>query len=173
MTSRSQNSMAAALSNLMIVFIWLAAIIGVFSIAMIVIGLVAVMNGGEMQIPGGSVYAEDMAAGNLVAALAALAVMLPVVIYICLQLRRILSTLADGDPFVPENAPRLTRIALAVAFMEVARYAAALVLQAFTEVGGLRLSVNLAAWAAVVALFVLSQVFREGARLREDQKMTI
>lgn len=173
MSNPSQNSMAAALSNLMIVIIWLAVIVGTVLVALLVMGLIASLNGGQMAIPGGDIYAEDVPADRLLAALAALAVMLPVVIYICLQLRRILSTLAAGDPFVPENAPRLSRIAIAVAVMELARYATAFALRAFTDVGELRLSVNLAAWAAVAALLVLAQVFREGARLREDQKMTI
>ena len=33
--------------------------------------------------------------------------------------------------------------------------------------------VNLPIWFAVLTLFVLAQVFREGAAMREEQKMTI
>lgn len=174
MTTRSENSMAAVLSTVMSILIWVAVIFGTLLLILIGMGLAASLNGGEMAIPGGDVYAEDMPAGQLVGALAALAVMLPVLVFICLQLRRILSTLAEGDPFVPENAPRLSRIAFAIAVMELARYAAVLALRAAFDLGGeLRLSPSLAAWASVIALLVLSQVFREGTRLREDQKMTI
>lgn len=174
MTTRPENSMAAVLSTVMSVVIWLAVIFGTLFFILIGMGLAASLNGGEMAIPGGDVYAEDMPAGQLVGALAALAVMLPGLVYICIQLRRILSTLAAGDPFVPENAPRLSRIAIALAIMELARYATVLILRASFDLGGdLRLAPSLAAWASVVALLVLSQVFREGTRLREDQKMTI
>jgi len=176
MASTSRNSMAAAMSAFMGIVIWLAVIIGVLAAAMIGMGLAAALNGGEMAIPGGSVYAEDMAPGRLVAALAGLVIMLPIVIYICLQLRRILETLAQGDPFVPENAPRLSRIAIAVAVMELARNLAGFLVGLLADMGpgdGFRLSLNLAAWAAVAVLVVLSQVFREGTRLREEEKMTI
>jgi hypothetical protein len=37
----------------------------------------------------------------------------------------------------------------------------------------LEFSVDLIAWASVAALFILSQVFREGTRLRDEEKMTI
>ncbi len=100
----------------------------------------------------------------------------PGIIYVCVQLRRILSTLAAGDPFVPQNGPRLTRIAIAIALVELGRYLTVILLNSFVDLGTdqpLRLSINLAAWAAVVALFILAQVFREGSRLREEEKMTI
>ena len=93
-----------------------------------------------------------------------------------MQLRRILSALADGDPFVPENGPRLSKIAFAIGAIELARYLTVILLNAFVDLGSdqpLRLSINLAAWAAVIALLVLAQVFREGSRLREEEKMTI
>ena len=175
MTTPSRNSMAAAMSALMAVVIWLAVIVGVLAAIMIAMGLAASLNGGEMAIPGGSVYAENMKPAQLLAALVGLVIMLPIVVYICLQLRRILATLADGDPFVPDNAPRLSRIAVAVAIMEIARNSAGLAVGILTDLqpDGFRLSINLAAWAAVAVLLVLSQVFREGTRLREEEKMTI
>ena len=33
--------------------------------------------------------------------------------------------------------------------------------------------VNLAVWFAVLVIIVLAEVFREGARLRQEQKLTI
>jgi hypothetical protein len=36
-----------------------------------------------------------------------------------------------------------------------------------------RLSTQFILWISVAALFVLSQVFREGTRLRDEEKMTI
>jgi hypothetical protein len=36
-----------------------------------------------------------------------------------------------------------------------------------------RMSTQFILWISVAALFVLSQVFREGTRLRDEEKMTI
>ncbi|WP_084398127.1 DUF2975 domain-containing protein [Henriciella aquimarina] len=176
MTIRQQNSMAAFLSMLMQVVIWIAVISGVIAFLLIGAGLIGSLNGGVMKVPGMETYVEDVKPGQFVAGLAGLAVFAPGIIYVCIQLRRILSTLADGDPFVPQNGPRLTRIAIAIALVELARYVTVILLNLFVDLGTdqpVRLSINLAAWAAVVALFILAQVFREGTRLREEEKMTI
>ncbi len=176
MTIRPQNSMAAFLSGLMQVFIWVAVIAGIIAFLLIGAGLIGSLNGGTMRVPGMEAYVEDVAPGQFIASLAGLAVFAPGIIYVCHQLRQILSTLAAGDPFVPENGPRLMRIAFAIGLVELARYATIILLNSFVDLGTdqpLRLSINLAAWAAVIALFVLAQVFREGSRLREEEKMTI
>lgn len=176
MTIRQQNSMAAFLSGLMQVVIWVAIVSGIIAFLLIGAGLIGSLNGGVMRVPGMEAYVEDVAPGQFIAGLAGLAVFAPGIIYVCHQLRKILSTLAAGDPFVPENGPRLTRIAFAIGLVELARYATVILLNSFVDLGTdqpLRLSINLAAWAAVIALFVLAQVFREGSRLREEEKMTI
>jgi uncharacterized membrane protein len=38
---------------------------------------------------------------------------------------------------------------------------------------GFSLSVNLTGWFAILVVFVLAEVFREGARLRQDADLTI
>ena len=176
MTTRPHNSMAALLSMLMQVIIWIAVISGIIAFVLIGAGLIGSLNGGVMRVPGMEAYVDGVKPGQFVAGLAGLAVLAPGIIYVCVQLRRILSTLAEGDPFVPQNGPRLTRIAIAIALVELARYVTVILLNAFVDLGTdqpVRLSINLAAWAAVVALFILAQVFREGTRLREEEKMTI
>jgi hypothetical protein len=100
----------------------------------------------------------------------------PGVIFICIQMRRILLTLVEGDPFVPENAGRLSRIGIAIAAMELIRIATLLVVRAMPSLVGdapPKLSTQLILWISVAALFILSQVFREGTRLRDEEKMTI
>ena len=172
-----RNSMAAIMSSLMMLIIWMAIIIGALALIGLSIGLMASLQGGEVDLPVGRAVAEGIHPSIFVAALASLIVVLPGIVYICLQLRRVLATLADGDPFVPGNAPRLTRIAVALALMEVARYVVIFLLKMFIKFNDITdepsLNINLAAWASVVALLVLSQVFREGTRLREQDKMTI
>jgi hypothetical protein len=97
------------------------------------------------------------------------------------QLRYILATLAAGDPFVPENARRLRLIGWSVVVLELARYAiqagTALIVAHFGQPASGALEVafrpSFAAWTAALVLFVLAHVFREGARLRQQDQLTI
>ena len=145
----------------------------VFGAVMLGLGIIAELSGGSLEMPFGQALVEGVSLGDFIVAFAAMTVMLPGLIFICDQLKRILSTLADGEPFVSENAPRLKRIAIAVALMELARMAIAAGAMTFLEGSSHRLGINLAAWIGVAVLFVLSSVFAEGTRLREEEKMTI
>ena len=96
------------------------------------------------------------------------------------RLRRIFQTLTAGDPFHPDNVRRLRVVGITLAVLELGRYAvaglAAAVLSERARDGGIDLpdgSVNLTAWFAVLVIFVLAEVFREGARLRRDAELTI
>jgi hypothetical protein len=96
------------------------------------------------------------------------------------RLRRIFQTLTAGDPFHPDNVRRLRVIGVTLAVLELGRYAmaglAAAVLSDRARDGGIDLpdgSVNLVAWFAVLVIFILAEVFREGARLRRDAELTI
>lgn len=101
---------------------------------------------------------------------------------ICAYLRGVFGTLVNGDPFVPENAGRLRMIAIIVAGVELLRMVVNFLVPLLFVVSGAAgadgettatLHFDLTIWMAVLTLFVLSQVFSEGAALREDQKMTI
>jgi hypothetical protein len=151
----------------------LAWVFLVFGAVMLGLGIIAEMSGGSLHLPFGQALVEGVSLANFIVAFAAMVVMLPGLIFICDQLKRILTTLSDGEPFVAENAPRLKRIAIAVALMEFARMAIAATAMALLESGSHRLGINLAAWIGVAVLFVLSSVFAEGTRLREEEKMTI
>jgi len=99
------------------------------------------------------------------------------------RLRRIGATLIAGDPFVAENSNHLRAIAIGIGVYQLLHYAANGVLALlFTLLGrsvegGARVvpefSLNLSAWFAVLAIFVLAEIFREGTRMREEQKLTI
>ncbi len=101
------------------------------------------------------------------------------------RLRRVFATLIAGDPFVPENARHLQVIAIAIAAYQILRHltqgavAMILTLMDMEEpvVGGAELglmpNVSLGAWFAVVTLLVFAEVFREGAKMRQEQKLTI
>lgn len=104
-------------------------------------------------------------------------------LFIADRLRRILVTLIEGDPFVPENAGHLRAIAIAIAVYQIIRYGAhGIIALMFTVFGrpvesGVSIQpqfgLNIGAWIAVIALLVLAEVFREGTRLRDEQKLTI
>ena len=96
------------------------------------------------------------------------------------RLRRIFATLSAGDPFVPENADHLRVIAIVLAVFELARLILNAVSAGLTR--GLApndptlapaIELNFLVWFGVLSLIVLSEVFREGARLRADQQLTI
>jgi len=96
------------------------------------------------------------------------------VIVIVQRLRRIFAALIAGDPFHPDNVRRLRVIALVLALIEVDSYLFGaldhFVLGAHRSAG---IDLNLTAWFAVLVIVVLSEVFREGARLRRDAELTI
>ena len=95
-------------------------------------------------------------------------------IVIVQRLRLLFSTMTAGDPFHPDNVRRLRVIALVLALLEIDRY----VFGAFErcvlhapphDTDGS----SLTGWFAVLVIVVLSEVFREGARLRRDAELTI
>ena len=111
----------------------------------------------------------------LAAGLLAFALYVGVVLFIVARLRRIFTTLTAGDPFHPDNVLRLRSIGFALAALELINYVANIVSAwAFRDqVGSARFPFNPTAWFAVLVVFVLAEVFREGARLRRESELTI
>ncbi len=109
------------------------------------------------------------------AGLLSLAVVIAVFQFIVNRLRRVFQTLTAGDPFEPGNVTRLRHIGFALAALEVITYCVRIVSNwAFKdEVESIRYTPNLTAWFAVLVVFVLAEVFREGARLRREAELTI
>ena len=97
------------------------------------------------------------------------------------KLRGIINTVAEGDPFVPENADRLA----AMGWLQIGVYllglaaapAAALAAEwasQFTdvEISG-SIDVDVPAVLLILVLFILARVFRHGAAMREDLEGTV
>jgi hypothetical protein len=95
------------------------------------------------------------------------------VLVIVAALRRIFMTLTAGDPFHPDNVARLRLIGLMLAGLEVGRYAFAAVSALLPGVSRIEPELSLTAWFSVLVVFVLAEVFREGARLRREAELTI
>jgi DUF2975 family protein len=90
------------------------------------------------------------------------------------SLRRIFMTLTAGDPFHPGNVARLRLIGLMLAGLELGRYAFwAISAWLLPGVNRVEPTLSLTAWFSVLVVFVLAEVFREGARLRREAELTI
>lgn len=91
------------------------------------------------------------------------------------RLRRLFSTLIAGRPFEPGNVRRLQEIGLALVALELAGYLLAMLapaaLGARRPPGGE--GANPTGWFAVLVVFVLAEVFREGARLQAEAELTV
>jgi hypothetical protein len=98
------------------------------------------------------------------------------------QLRAIVNTVDEGDPFLPDNAVRLQRLgwyALGTQVCEffgqplVATYGkyASGFTRGISTSGGQH--VSLAPLALAMTLFILARVFRQGTAMREDLEGTV
>ncbi|MFN3512549.1 MAG: DUF2975 domain-containing protein [Phenylobacterium sp.] len=129
----------------------------------------------DITIRTGAGGAEMAAKGPfLLGGLAAMALYLGGVLVIVERLRRIFATLTAGDPFHPDNVMRLRVIGLVLAGLEIGRYAVwglGTWLLPGSEINTPGFS--LTAWFSVLVVFVLAEVFREGARLRREAELTI
>ena len=97
------------------------------------------------------------------------------------NLQGLFATLRNGRPFVPANATRIRRIAWGVIWLEItgtiASYATSYGVMTRFEAVGLRFHTradfDVTAIIAALILFVIAEVFREGARLDEEQSLTV
>lgn len=118
--------------------------------------------------------AQGLAGSGLVIGLAAASLYITGVLIIVGRLRRIFATLTAGDPFHPSNVARLRAIGVMLAVLEIGRYPfEALAAWLAPAAAPAHLGFNPTAWFAVLVIFVLAEVFREGARLRREAELTI
>ena len=89
------------------------------------------------------------------------------------RLRRIFVTLTAGDPFHPDNVRRLRVIGLILAALELGRYVFIAVSAWLPGISRANQGFSFTAWFSVLVIFVLAEVFREGARLRSEAELTI
>lgn len=90
------------------------------------------------------------------------------------RLRRVFALMSTGDPFHPSNVARLRQAGMALVAIQLSAYALHLAAGAiFPRLRGSGLDLNLSGWFAILVVFVLAEVFREGARLRAEAELTI
>ncbi len=94
------------------------------------------------------------------------------------KLRDIINTVGEGDPFVPENAERLTAMAwmmLAIQALVIPIGGLALYIAKTieTQEGTIDAGFSLNGMVMVIILFILARVFRKGSEMREDLEGTV
>jgi hypothetical protein len=114
-------------------------------------------------------------------AMAGAAAMVALALWILAELAALCRSVRDGHPFIPINAVRIRRHALAVVLAEVWRAAMAYAMQAWVAAHFTADHLRFTAWpsfdaVAIVSaliLLVLAEVFRIGTRLDEEQSLTV
>ncbi|MGH6949574.1 MAG: DUF2975 domain-containing protein [Vitreimonas sp.] len=96
------------------------------------------------------------------------------------RLKQLFDNFTSGEPFRRENASHLRAIWIAMLAIEISRFALLALAGALLAAFGpdeiertVSLSIDISTWASIFILIVLAEVFREGARLKEEQELTI
>jgi hypothetical protein len=119
-------------------------------------------------------HRPETAAAMLLAVRAALLIgvfTIPFAHVVLTRLKAIVATVGAGDPFVPDNARRLTTIAwslLAIQLLDLGFGAVAMAVEP-----NFGWSFSLTGWLAIVLLFVLARVFEHGTVMREELAGTV
>lgn len=99
-------------------------------------------------------------------------------IIITRELIDVLKTINRGTPFESANAARFTLIARTLILAELAKlgllvFCGMLTIVSDLEWGDVSVGISLTEWMGAGIALVLAEVFREGARLREEQDLTV
>jgi hypothetical protein len=89
------------------------------------------------------------------------------------RLRKIFATLVAGTPFDIDNARRLRVIGLALMAAEISRLAVRALIWGMPGAPRFWFEINFVGWFSIAVIFVLAEVFDEGARLRREAELTI
>jgi hypothetical protein len=97
------------------------------------------------------------------------------------RLRRLFDSFTSGEPFRRENANHLRAIWITMLGIEIARYVLLGVIAGVFAAGAapegadanFAINIDVSTWMSIAVLIVLAEVFREGARLKEEQEFTI
>jgi hypothetical protein len=161
--------------------LWALLVLLVFAFAAVLLALPFLANNahlsGSLTLDGPPASPADLVRHwpMLIGAAVAIDVYVGVLLVIVFRLRQVFATLTIGDPFRPENVGRLRVVGLGLIALEVMGYVVRLALLWALPVRdqGDWSPINLSGWFAILAVFVLAEVFREGARLRRDAELTI
>lgn len=175
MRALGPGSVSSILKTALDVVFWALVVAGA-GVFLLTVG--GVVFGGQLQFraPGLTLRATQDEWGFIALVLTFVLVTLAGLLLIVEKLRRVFATLTIGEPFQPDNIRRLRTIGFTLAGLELLAYAGRIAVYYMADV---RLAPrpdywpNFTAWFAVLVVFVLAEVFREGARLRQEADLTI
>lgn len=164
------------------VIIILICIALIFAMTMVGIGAGAIVSVGNAKVMEefAKVGVPDSGLWLLLAVFGLIIVLLGIGYRFMSQLLKIVGSVAEGQPFAPDNADRLSRMG----WMAVAGQAVVVPLMGITswfkpyadkagrdiEVG---FGIDLGTILLILVLFILARVFREGAAMREELEGTV
>ncbi len=94
-----------------------------------------------------------------------------VALYVVERLLELLKTLRFGSPFVKENATRFRNVGWALLLGEFSKIVIWILAEIFDA--DVEADLDFTLFVSIAAVFVLSEVFREGARMKEEQDLTV
>jgi len=160
----SLSSILAVVLHVVRVIVWIA--FAGLSAAVVAIPFIPAIS----RLVAGADADIDLDAGDFVKALKHF-ITFGVLLYVVERLLEILKTLRFGSPFVKENADRFRKLGWALLIGEGSKIVIGL-MSAITD-ADVDVGLDGITLIAVVAVFVLSEVFREGARMKEEQDLTV
>jgi hypothetical protein len=151
-----------------------AVILALLSLLLLAVPLDTLAGGRNVTIPLRN-GAEVTATGPMLASMIAVYAFTGfVLIFLLACLRKVFGYLAAGDPFHPDNVGRLRLIGVALIGLNVIPILARLIGRAlFPDIPFDNRWFDLTGWSSILVVFVLAEVFREGARLRREAELTI
>ncbi len=172
MRAIGKGSLASILAvglNFTRIFLWIG-FVGL-SIAMVLVPLASVIAELVQDIDGVNLDADISAGRDDYLKLAHQFVNFGVMLFVVNRLLEILKTLRFGSPFVKENADRFRGVGYALLIGQGSVIAFGFLSLIFDA--DIEIDMSPIAWLAIIAVFVLSEVFREGARMKEEQDLTV
>ena len=181
MSLKPRDPLLTAGRILVLIMQVLVAVIAAFMLLLILVILL-----GESAITAelaannpGTEFAFPTAAIVFVLALAAAALALLFLFF--RKLRQIIATVGEGDPFVPENAQRLSQMAwLTLGANLISVPIGLLGLHVADEMGGITsedfdfdVGLDGGGILLIIVLFILARVFRKGTEMRDDLEGTV
>lgn len=151
----------------------LIALVGLAAVALVSVPNLSTQVVSELKLD--SVWQQAPGAGSQALMMLAFGISLAGYLLIIRLTRQVFQTLADGDVFHPENTQRLRLIGVGLALLEAFSYLTRLIAEGvfhlrFEPIYGLR---AVTTWFSVLVVFVLAEVFKEGARLKKDADLTV
>lgn len=158
----------------------LGLFLGLLSAVMVLVGIgiaaVLTVQRGEILA---KIAAEDLAPATywgVVFGLVAVLAILFCALRFVIELRNIVTSVDEGDPFVPENARRLGRMAwlvLAIQLIAIPVGFAAAIVARMSESVSAEAGASGGGFVLALTLFILARVFRTGSVMRAELEGTV